>query len=194
MPELTPDAFAALTANPRSRRDRDMKHKPFMVLVCIRDGSEQTFFDDGPWPKSPDGQDVQNWQALNPSGSRQHLLRQVRKLDEEGFPVWVAKVPGLGVWDKDTQRKVMIPTAQQVGKVRCSDGVTRTWTERSEQHLAARDAMAQETVRKRKAKEEEERKATGASEANIARALDAILTNAIAQKASQAMAEKKEKA
>lgn len=47
-------------------------------LTCLTDGGTMEFVDEGPFPIE-DGKPVDGWRQRDPSGRRQHLLKQLRK-------------------------------------------------------------------------------------------------------------------
>lgn len=72
------------------------------TLTCITDGGTIDFVDEGPFAVM-DGKPVDGWKQRDPSGRRQHLIKQLRKRTivevdgEEGeYQVWVHAFRGPG--------------------------------------------------------------------------------------------------
>lgn len=73
-------------------------------LVCIKDGSTQKFWDDGPFERDADGKKDKGWQRRAANPGRQHLLRTLRKKDELGNPIFFSKVAVPPIWNvKDNE-------------------------------------------------------------------------------------------
>lgn len=78
------------------------------TLTCIRDGGTIDFHDEGPFPVM-DGKAVDQWAVRPGSGRRQNLLRQLRKRDDENFPVWAFAV-------RDEKTGEIVPISQKIDK------------------------------------------------------------------------------
>jgi hypothetical protein len=99
-----------LATGGRSKYDRYARQgRKRIVLVCIKDGAEMEFWDEGPFPVNARGQAVPNWQTLQPTPGRQKLIAAVLKRDEDGLPIFFAKEKGLTVWDMRISRPLEIP-------------------------------------------------------------------------------------
>lgn len=122
-------------------------------LVCIKDGAEMQFWDDGPFPVGADGRPVPKWQSLLPGPGRQRLLAALRKQDDEGFPIFVSKVRGVKVWDHDISRDVSVPVIDDdirarmayyegLNADRLAEGRRRLESHRRDVEAGKRDAQA----------------------------------------------------
>lgn len=79
-------------------------------LTCIKDGSTQKFWDDGPFERDPDtGKKLAGWNLKPANPKRQHLLAVLRKKDEAGNPIFFAKSPLPPVWNKANQEWREVP-------------------------------------------------------------------------------------
>jgi len=78
-------------------------------LVCIRDGSSQKFFDEGPHERDADGKLDRAWQKKAPSIGRQTLLRILLKRDEVGNPLFYAREPLPPVWHRALNQFIDVP-------------------------------------------------------------------------------------
>lgn len=163
MPQMTPEDFTSITSSTASKQAAREQRVPFFKLLCLRDGTEVTFFDEGPWPKDGEGKDNPQWRSQKPSGTRQALLRKIRQVDELDFPVFAATEPGLKVWDVEATRMIPIPV------------VNKAWLERSVQHKAVRDALALRVKSERDKKAAEELARGEKAEQRISNALEALL-------------------
>lgn len=168
MPQATVEsAVPQFVARPDSRMEREKATEIYYELTCITDGSVQTFFDAGPFPKSPDGKDQPGWHMLPPSGRRQQLLSILRKRTRDGLPTFASPVAGLSVWDKDMQRPIEVPV------------IDAKWLAASEMAQAKRDELSNEIKNRRANKAAEERKMNQLSQAELAQAMAGMLSAAI---------------
>jgi hypothetical protein len=97
---------------PRHKQLEDLEKKGHVrsyKLRSIVDGSEQTFWDEGPFETNPD------FTKIDPSIGRQTLIRTLRKVDgETGLPIWFADSPGQKpVFDKGSGQFIQIPVLDQ---------------------------------------------------------------------------------
>lgn len=168
MPQATVEsAVPQFVARSDSRQEREKATEIYYELVCITDGSVQTFFDSGPFPKNAEGKDQPGWHMLHPSGRRQQLLNVLRKRTREGLPVFASQVAGLSVWDKDMQRPLEVPV------------IDAKWIAASNIAQAKRDELSNEIKNRRATKAAEERKMTQHSAAELSQAMASLLGAAL---------------